>query len=314
MDQIEKILNRIGYGGVFPPTIKKLFPPYWRFLAHSFVICISGRKAGAYEISLLNTGAIAALVMDLDFSFSRFVLNEMKNNLQGKRKDKILMYPRFLQLIFNAKYPELKGRGKTLDLKSLGPSTFGLMKQNRKVSKYVFQGTKPLEKFGCFAKIGEDLDSDEALDDEDDEVTVSDQEYDTNPPIAILAEEHVPMINVNDDHEDDDDDDEEDDAGMDVGDNALGFDDGARMGQEIDLSGFDDDDLCFDFELNDKDLNSFFDNIDDVEISPTETQGETNVLKLPQQTPDQMDDLIANLVSTIRILPPSSCFSNLYSI
>ncbi|CAI9264259.1 unnamed protein product [Lactuca saligna] len=101
----------MGYEGVFPPTLKKLLPPYWRFLAHSFVICISGGKTSADEISLLNIGAIAVLVMDLKFNFSRFVLNEMKNNLQGKRKDNFLMYPRFLQMIFDSQYPDLERRG-----------------------------------------------------------------------------------------------------------------------------------------------------------------------------------------------------------
>ncbi|CAH1433905.1 unnamed protein product [Lactuca virosa] len=182
-------------------------------------------------------------------------------------------------MIINAKYPKLKGRGENLDLKSLGPSTFGLMKQNRKTSKYVFQGTKPLVKFGCFAKIGEDSDSDEVI--------VSEQEDDNTPPVAIVVEEHVPMINVNDDDEDDDE--------IVLGDNALGFDnnrddDGAEMGQEGELSGFDDDDVYIDYGPNDDELGSFFDNVNEVGISPTETQGETNILKLPQQTPDQMDN------------------------
>ncbi|CAI9291160.1 unnamed protein product [Lactuca saligna] len=73
-------------------------------------------------------------------------------------------------MIINAIYPELKGRGETLDLKSLGPSTFGLMKKNRK-------------------------------------------EDESTPPVAIVAEEHVPLINVNDDDDDDDEgNDDEDEA------------------------------------------------------------------------------------------------------
>lgn len=108
MEQTEEIIKKMGYDGVSPPAIKKLLPPYWHVLAHSFVICISGRKSGADEISLLNIGAIVALAMDLEFNFSRFVLNKMKNNLEGKRKDKFLMYPRFLQMIFDRKYQTWK--------------------------------------------------------------------------------------------------------------------------------------------------------------------------------------------------------------
>ncbi|XP_023731397.1 uncharacterized mitochondrial protein AtMg00810-like [Lactuca sativa] len=50
MEQTEEIINQMGYEGTFPPTIKKLFPPYWRFLAHVFVSCISRRRTGADEI------------------------------------------------------------------------------------------------------------------------------------------------------------------------------------------------------------------------------------------------------------------------
>lgn len=138
VDQIKEVLERMRYEGTFPPTIKKLLPPYWRFLAHSFVICISGRKGGADEISLSYIGAIIALIMDFDFNFSKLILNETKSNIQWKKNDIFLMYPRFLQMIFDAQYPDLERKGETLELKSLGPNTFGLMKQNRKGSKVVF--------------------------------------------------------------------------------------------------------------------------------------------------------------------------------
>ncbi|CAI9277858.1 unnamed protein product [Lactuca saligna] len=207
VDQIKKILNRIGDEGVFLLQLKKMLPPYWHFLSQSFVICISGRKAGPDEISLLNTDTISALFMDLDFNFSRLVLNEMKNNLQGKRKGKNLMYPRFLQMIINAKYPKLKGRGETLDLKN-----------------------KTLRNFGCFAEIDEDSKLDKDSNEEDEEVTVSDHDDDASPPVAIIAEEHVPLINVNDENDDnddndDDDDDDDDDDGINLEDNSLGLDD-----------------------------------------------------------------------------------------
>ncbi|CAI9284073.1 unnamed protein product [Lactuca saligna] len=77
--------------------------------------------------------------MDLEFNFSRYVLNEMKNNLQEKRKDKFLMYPRFLQMIFDNQYPDIERKGQSLDLKSLGANTFCLMKQNRKGDDEIVQ-------------------------------------------------------------------------------------------------------------------------------------------------------------------------------
>ena len=96
MNQTKAIIIQIGYDGVFPPTIKKLLPSYWRFLFHMFVSCISGRRAGADEISLLNTGAIVALATGFDFNFSRYILNEMVRNVEVKKEDKFLMFPRFL--------------------------------------------------------------------------------------------------------------------------------------------------------------------------------------------------------------------------
>ncbi|CAI9302871.1 unnamed protein product [Lactuca saligna] len=62
--QTEEILEHMGYEGTFPPTIKKLLPQCWKLLAHVFVSCISGRRSGANEISLANTGAIAALAAE----------------------------------------------------------------------------------------------------------------------------------------------------------------------------------------------------------------------------------------------------------
>ncbi|KAL7600241.1 histone chaperone RTT106-like [Lactuca sativa] len=235
----------MGYEGVFPPTLKKRLPPYWRFLAHSFVICISGRKTSANEISLLNSGTNAPLIMHLEFKFSKFVLNEMKSHLQGKRKDNFLMYPRFLKMIFDSQYPDLERRGETLDLKSLGANKFGLMKQNRKGTKLVFQGKHPLEKFGQFAEINEASESESTSNDEDDDVTVSNHEEDGVPFVIIFAEEHVTMTNV-DDNDDDDNDEGDDEMGQE--DNVLDSDDdkdddGAEVVQGDDLSGFHNNDF-----------------------------------------------------------------------
>ena len=52
IEDAQKVLKKMGYEGTFPPTVKKLLPPYWRFLAHVFVSCISGRRSGVDEISL----------------------------------------------------------------------------------------------------------------------------------------------------------------------------------------------------------------------------------------------------------------------
>ncbi|CAI9280696.1 unnamed protein product [Lactuca saligna] len=56
-------------------------------------------------------------------------------------------------MILNEKYPQIERSSATLDMKALGPNTFGLMKQSRKASKVPYQGLKELVKFGKFAEV-----------------------------------------------------------------------------------------------------------------------------------------------------------------
>nr|KAJ0216265.1 hypothetical protein LSAT_V11C300108330 [Lactuca sativa] len=62
------------------------------------------------------------------------------------------MYPRFLQ-IFIEKYPQIERSFDFLDMKDLGPNTFGLTKQSRKTAKVAYQWLKELVKFGKFAEV-----------------------------------------------------------------------------------------------------------------------------------------------------------------
>lgn len=139
------------------------------------------------------------------------------------------------------------------------------MKQNHKGKKLVFQGKQLLEKFGQFSEIGEASESESSSIDEDDDVIVSDHEEDVVLPVAIIAKEHVPVTN-----EDDNDEDDEGDNEMGWEDDVLVFyddeddDDGTDMLQGDDLSGYDNDDLNFDFEqsidfeTSNEDLSLFF--------------------------------------------------------
>ncbi|CAI9297479.1 unnamed protein product [Lactuca saligna] len=122
-------------------------------LSHSFVICISERNGGSDEISLTMTSTIVALAMDSDYNISKFIFKEKKINLLGKKKDLFLMYPRFLLIFFNEKYPQIETTPDTLDMEALGPNTCGLMKQSRKSTKVAYHGLKKLVKFGKFDEI-----------------------------------------------------------------------------------------------------------------------------------------------------------------
>ena len=92
--------------------------------------CISGKRTGADEISLRNTGAISALAAGIIFNFSKFIMDEFVVNINAKTKDTFLMYPRFIQVFIDEQFPEIVKDGDVLDMKSLGPHTVGLIKKN----------------------------------------------------------------------------------------------------------------------------------------------------------------------------------------
>lgn len=188
------------YEGTFPPTQKKLLLSSWKYMAHAFVSCISGRKSGANEISLVNTSAIAALASRVDFNFSKFIQHEMILKVEGNKRDKFLMYPRFIQLILNVKHPEIKRGRETLDIKYVGSSAFGLMKQNRS-GKLNFVEIYPLIKFGIFAEESDQSKSDSlSCPTETDDVIIFASEHKTEESrvshVAIVAEEHDRLQNV----------------------------------------------------------------------------------------------------------------------
>ncbi|KAL8211267.1 hypothetical protein R6Q57_005704 [Mikania cordata] len=144
----------MGYEGVYLMLQKKLRIPYWRYIAHVFMVCKSGNK-GTFD--MLNTEqslAFVALTMNWGYNFSKFILNEMKGNLKGNKSERFMMYPRFLQVIFDEKFSVLLKGAVTQDLKLLSEYTFPLVMQNRG-GKYKFEGLHPLKKFGQFAEIEE---------------------------------------------------------------------------------------------------------------------------------------------------------------
>ncbi|MFS7935436.1 hypothetical protein Hanom_Chr05g00403401 [Helianthus anomalus] len=87
------------------------------------------------------------------------------------------MYPRFLQMIFNARYLDLERTGYTLDLKPMGPSCFGALTPKKGTEKK-FEGRIAMEKFGQFAET-----------------------EDVVAEPAVIAEEHVVQVVVDEEPE-----------------------------------------------------------------------------------------------------------------
>ncbi|KAM0040083.1 hypothetical protein Hdeb2414_s0012g00389661 [Helianthus debilis subsp. tardiflorus] len=95
------------------------------------------------------------------------------------------MYLGFLQMMFNARYPELERSGNTLDLKPLRPACFGALTSKRGTEKK-FEELIPLEKFGQFAET-EDVAAEPVL-----VQPVPVNAAPVNAPVnAMIAEEHV---------------------------------------------------------------------------------------------------------------------------
>ncbi|KAL8205540.1 hypothetical protein R6Q57_009091 [Mikania cordata] len=144
---IESALVRMGYEGSFPPTEKKLLHPYWRYLAHVLTQCLSGRKGGYDILNLSMTSCMVALTLGLEFNFSKMIYNELYDNFMGRKKEKFLAFPRFIQIIINKRHKNLIPPVGMLVQKKMPYDIFSYMVMNKK-GKKMFVGDRPLEKFG----------------------------------------------------------------------------------------------------------------------------------------------------------------------
>ncbi|KAL8218005.1 hypothetical protein R6Q57_021378 [Mikania cordata] len=146
------ISEKSDSGGVSTMLHKKYLITYWRYIEHVLMVCISGNKGTFDMLNREQASAFVSLAMNWEYNFSKFILNEMKGNLKGSKVKRFIMYPKFLQMIFDERYPILQRGIVTRDLKLLNESTFLLMLQNRG-GKYQFQGLHQLRNFGQFVEI-----------------------------------------------------------------------------------------------------------------------------------------------------------------
>ncbi|KAM0063564.1 hypothetical protein Hdeb2414_s0003g00092371 [Helianthus debilis subsp. tardiflorus] len=97
----------MSYEGEYPTVLKKLFPPYRRLLVHMFLLCISKNKGGLDQLNQIQTSSMVALVNNLDYNFSVLVFDNMKRMLENPKKKIFMLYPHFVQMMLDEKYPEL---------------------------------------------------------------------------------------------------------------------------------------------------------------------------------------------------------------
>ncbi|MFS7937183.1 hypothetical protein Hanom_Chr05g00424651 [Helianthus anomalus] len=68
----------------------------------------------------------------------------MKKMLENPKKKSFMLYPRFIQVILDDKYPELVKSANLLNLKPVGPGCFDIKNKNRDTAKkYQFMGRIP---------------------------------------------------------------------------------------------------------------------------------------------------------------------------
>ncbi|CAI9266317.1 unnamed protein product [Lactuca saligna] len=161
-------------------------------------------------------------------------------------------------MILNENYSQIERSSDTLDMKTLGPNTFGLMKQSRNSTKFIFQGLKELVKFGKFAEI-EAVQASRTL------IGTVTEEY-----VAPARSNLSSSFEVVDDSDDDDANDGDDDSN-------------------------DDDDADNSNDDSDSDVSPKQPISKDVD-TPAETENDVNIFKRSKNpTPKQMDALIAQL-------------------
>ncbi|MFS7912493.1 hypothetical protein Hanom_Chr02g00130591 [Helianthus anomalus] len=76
----------------------------------------------------------------------------MKKMLEDPKKF-FMLYPRFMQMILDVKYPELVKSTNHLNLKPMGPRCFENACKLRKAKQHNFIGRIPLEKHGMFGLV-----------------------------------------------------------------------------------------------------------------------------------------------------------------
>jgi hypothetical protein len=109
MDQ-RKCFLRMKYNG--PITDGSLHKgklcPQFKYLAH-VLIHVFGSAAGGYDLMRKSISSMmVALVLNKPFNVSGMLMSHLLEPVNGTRNLKFLLYPCFLQMIFDHKYKELK--------------------------------------------------------------------------------------------------------------------------------------------------------------------------------------------------------------
>ncbi|KAF5798864.1 hypothetical protein HanRHA438_Chr07g0308141 [Helianthus annuus] len=151
--RVQAALRRMSYEGGYPTVLKKLFPPCWRLLVHFFLQCIAENKGGWDQLNKTQTFVVVALVNEWDYNFSAFIFDNMKKMLDDPKKKIFMLYPRFIQMILDERYPTLVKGPNYINLKPMGSGCFENACKNKRAKHHNFEARYSLEKHGRFADV-----------------------------------------------------------------------------------------------------------------------------------------------------------------
>ncbi|KAL4574644.1 hypothetical protein LXL04_021480 [Taraxacum kok-saghyz] len=105
--QVRTCMSMMGYNQEpFEKQYKKsVFYPVWRYVAHVILRCMSCRRNNFEDLSQRVASMMIAFVFKQEFNYSSYIFLELCNNIESKKK--FLLFPRFLQRIFEVKYSNL---------------------------------------------------------------------------------------------------------------------------------------------------------------------------------------------------------------
>ncbi|MFS7946757.1 hypothetical protein Hanom_Chr06g00540061 [Helianthus anomalus] len=130
-ERVIKALRRMSYEGDYPTN-----------------------KGGLDQLNQTQTSTMVVLVNNWDYNYSAFIFDNMKKMLENPKKKLFILYPRFIQMILDAKYPELVKSANLLNLKPMGPGCFATVNNNLDTAKkYQFTRRIMLEKHGKFGPV-----------------------------------------------------------------------------------------------------------------------------------------------------------------
>ncbi|KAL8249527.1 hypothetical protein R6Q59_006395 [Mikania micrantha] len=87
--------------------------------------------------------------LGMDFNYSKMIFRDMHANIKGKRKERFLAFPRFIQIVINKRHPNAVPTIGTLGIKRMREDIFSYMMMNKRGKKQ-YVGERPLIKFGRF--------------------------------------------------------------------------------------------------------------------------------------------------------------------